>query len=112
MAETHKADIPLSILDGSDGMFRVEFTYRPGADPSPRTMANPMGVDDGYPPEIEIIGAHYLNDAGEPLAPLGLAEHGEERAIEWLMENWEPPAGPDPDDLRDQRIDQRLTEGD
>lgn len=33
----------------------VEYDYIPGRAPSARTMANPMGVDDGDPPEINII---------------------------------------------------------
>jgi hypothetical protein len=112
MASTYTEDVPLSILDGSDGMLRVTFSFTPGGAPSPRTIAEPMGGDDGWPPEIEVTSARYLREDGTVIpAVVGLGEHEEERVIEWLFDHWEPPTGPDPDDERDRRRDERLTDG-
>lgn len=112
MTARYTADVPLSVLDGGEGMMRVTFDYRPGKDAC--GPSHDHGGLPAEPPEIEITESRYLNDDGEPImcAALGLAEHEEERAIEWLLENWEPPTGPDPDDERDRRRDEALTERD
>jgi hypothetical protein len=104
MATTHTEDVPLSILDGSDGMMRVTFTFSPG-----RAAVGPAYDHGGLPaepPEIEIVETRYMDGT------LGLAEQEEVRVIEWLLENFEEPTGPDADEWRDRRRDEALTERD
>lgn len=107
---THTETLPLSILDGSDGELWVRFSYSPGC-PAVWYLSN---GDPGYPaedPEITITEARYIGADGKPqqIAVVGLAPHEEERVVEWLLDHWEPPTGPDPDDARDQHRDDEMT---
>lgn len=115
MTATFIEDVPLSVIDGGDDMMRVTFTYRPGADPSPRTMAEPNGGDDGYPPEIEVLEAMRLERRADgktrPVSVLAFNDAEHDKIADWLLETWEPPTGPDPDDERDRRRDEEMTDG-
>lgn len=103
---TFTENVPLYVLDGSEGELVVTFSYRPGEPPS---GWSPEDFDPGSGPELEVIAAHYV---GAAAIPVGLGAEEDQRVVDYLLENWEPPEdGPDPDDLRDQERDRRLMEG-
>lgn len=58
----HTGDYDLS--DGTK--VEVEYCFYPGRNPAPRTMANPMGTDDGTPAEVEIVQVANI-ETGEVL---------------------------------------------
>lgn len=107
MAETFKETVPLSILDGSDGLVEVTFSFTPGRPATP-----PAYSHGGLPPEdpeFEIIVGHYVREDDSIIAvPVLFGDPEEEKIVEWLAENWDGPPGPDPDDMRDAMIDERL----
>jgi hypothetical protein len=70
----HTELVPLWILDGSDGELEVEFDYIPG------------GFDDDED-KLEIRRVRYAGIT----VPVLLAEHEEDRVIDWLAGEWEPP---------------------
>lgn len=47
----HTGDYDLS--DGTK--VEVSYCFYPGSAPAPRTIANPMGTDDGSPDEVELV---------------------------------------------------------
>lgn len=109
MTATYTEDVPLSLLeDDGEGMIRVTFDYVPGAGPSERTIADPYG-DPGWPAEMEILGGQHVMDDGSLVVTFLTMEECD-KIVDYLMENWEPPTGPDPDDERDRRRDEELTD--
>ncbi len=81
----HKENVPLAILDGSEGDLLVHFDYAPGYDPD----ADDPGAGECF----TIIGASY---AGATDVPVGLGDHEQDAIVVWLDENWIRPE-PDPD---------------
>lgn len=109
MTATFTEKVPLSCLDDEeDRVASVTFTYLPGKDAC--GPAYDHGGLPAEPPEIEVTEVSYLDHAGEP-TPLFLTEREEGRVVEWLFDNWEPPTGPDPDDERNRRRDEEMTNG-
>lgn len=85
----HKENVPLSILDGSDGELSIEFDYAPG-----------FAADDDDPGAGEcftIMAASYRDVPG---VPVGLSDHEQDEVVVWLDENWIRPER-DPDEGRD-----------
>lgn len=97
MTATHKAEAVLH-----DCVFTAEFTYVPGAPPSPRTLEDPGG-DPGWGSEIEVI--RLVDGYGNEIE---MDDEENQAVVDWLLETWEPPTGPDPDDERDRRRDEEL----
>lgn len=84
-----------------DCVIKAEFDYSPGmAECGP---AYDHGGLPAEPPEIEVLRA--FDAFGDEIE---LSEQSRADIADWLLETWEPPSGPDPDDLRDQRIDDEL----
>jgi hypothetical protein len=77
VSSRHTEIVPLWILDGSAGDLEVVFDYTPG------------GFDDDED-KLAIKAAFYILDDGYT-APCFLAEHEEDRVIDWLAGEWEPP---------------------
>lgn len=87
--------------DGADIEVLARFTFSPFV---PATYWQP--AEGG---EIEIVGAETINKV-DILAQLSDAAVEELREqIELHSELFDPCDGPDPDDMRDRRIDDRLT---
>lgn len=88
--------------NGLDIEVLVRFTFSPFV---PATYWQP--AEGG---EIEIIGAETIDkiDILDQLSAAAVEELREQ--IELHSELFDPCEGPDPDDERDQRIDERLTE--
>lgn len=59
----------------------VQYYVVPGLAPSPRTMSNPMGTDDGCPPEVCIMSARDFNGQ-----PYDLSKHEQDYVVEKLLE--------------------------
>lgn len=74
----HSGDYDLS--DGTQ--VEVEYTFTPGCDPAPRTMANPMGTDDGAPDDVEIVQVTNI-ETGEVLV---LTTDEQQRLEEQVLE--------------------------
>ena len=111
MTATFTEDVPLWLIDGHpDLMLRVTFTYSPG-----RCACGPAYDHGGLPaepPEIEVMEARILLGGGDASQPRVLTHAEDANVVDYLLENWEPPTGPDPDDERDRRRDDALTMGD
>lgn len=102
----HRETVPLSVIDGSDGDLVVEFDFYRGT-PASGMSGPPENYDPGEGPEFYVTASCYESAPGIPVL---LADHEVDKVTDWLLENWTPPDdGPDPDDWRDQRIDDRLT---
>jgi hypothetical protein len=84
---TYEAIVPARLIgqhpdDGT--MLDVVFRWTPGMEPGPRTMAEPMGGDDGSPDEFEVV------------APANLTPAQEDAVVEWLDANWPRPVEDEP----------------
>lgn len=91
--ELYEATVPASIALPSDPDDQspdydvtVQFAWTPGLAPGARTMADPMGTDDGAPDEFDVVTSGGV--CGEDL-PDSICE----AVAEWLDEHWERPGG-------------------
>lgn len=89
----HTGDYDLS--DGTK--VEVEYCFYRGLDPAPRTMANPMGTDDGAPDDVEIVQVTDIEtgevlvlptDEQQRLEELVLEQHVLDDEQDWRNE-WE-----------------------
>lgn len=95
-----------TFIRDNDDQVAVEYNATGG---SPAvTWGPPEYCDPGEPPEIEIESVTSLADGSD----VTLSDAEVQRFATEAIESWEGDDGPDPDDLRDQRIDDRLTGGD
>lgn len=105
------ATIPVGVVPDlpDDAQVEVEFEYNPGS--APTIGGPPESCDPGEPPEIESVEASLDG------ATLKLTDEQDSAVTEWLYAHHEFDDdgfddGPDPDDWRDQRMDDRLTGAD
>jgi hypothetical protein len=98
--------------------YEITFSFTPGSpDTYDKSRGGPGGWDPGYPAEVEFIS--ISPGAGDHGAFSDLAQKDlESWASEWLQDDGyaeavqiaEQDREPDPDRMRDQRIDDALTE--
>lgn len=74
----HTGDYDLS--DGTKVV--VEYCFYPGCNPAPRTMANPMGTDDGSPDEVEIVSVTVIETGQTLVLPTDEQQRLEELVLE------------------------------
>lgn len=104
MTTTHSRTF---VRDGGEIEVAVEYTLTGG---SPAvTWGPPESCDPGSPPEIEIQSVTCLASG----SALTLTDSEASRFETEALENWDgDDGGPDPDDLRDSLVDDRLTGSD
>lgn len=96
-----EAVVPAHLIgqEPEDGtMVDVVFDWHPGTEPSGMS-GPPENYDPGEGPDFSFV------------EPANMTDEQDDAVVTWLMANWEPPADEaDPDDLRDQMMDDAMME--